>query len=303
MQRGEDAKKSLLEECCLGDQLDGDCAHDAINDNDSISSSSRIDVIQLDVTDETSVSAALKTVQDSLDKGDKTLQGVVSNAGILWGHSLPELMQVCATGVKRVLDAFVPLVKEDGRVIVVTSGLGPLMHSYASQERQAVLMDADSTWEDSLQPMITQCLEAYQQSTSIEDRIAAFDSIQFPGGPFAESAPDFHMYGLAKMFGDAYMLRIAKSYPKLRVTSVDPGLVYTDLILKMPKYAGLAKEETSAQSPSEGVEGTMQLLFDDDGNATAFGKGFGDGSGQLYALNKERKLVFSSIDKMPQKQE
>jgi NADP-dependent 3-hydroxy acid dehydrogenase YdfG len=100
------------------------------------------------------------------------------------------------------------------------------------------------------------------------------------------------MYGLAKMFGDACMLRIANQYPKLRVTSVDPGLVYTDLILKMPKYAGLAKTETSAQTPKEGVQGTMQLLFDDVGE-----------SGKLYALNKERDLVFSDIDKMPQKQE
>lgn len=48
---------------------------------------------------------------------------------ILWGYPLPELMDVCATGMKRMLDAFVPLVEEDGRVIAVTSGLGPLMHS------------------------------------------------------------------------------------------------------------------------------------------------------------------------------
>jgi hypothetical protein len=92
------------------------------------------------------------------------------------------------------------------------------------------------------------------------------------------------------------MLRTAHKFPSLRVTSVDPGLVYTDLILKMPKYAGLQKEETSAQSPKEGVEGTMRLLFEDVGK----GK---EGSGKLYALNKERELVFSPIDRMPQKQE
>lgn len=143
--------------------------------------------------------------------------------------------------------------------------------------------------------MIDECLKAYGSNT-IEERIAAFESISFPGGPFSVAAPDFHMYGLAKMFGDAYMLRIAHQYPKLRVTSVDPGLVYTDLILNMPKYAGLKKEETSAQSPKEGVEATMQLLFDD------VGKGLGEGSGMLFALNKQRELVFSDIDKMPQKQ-
>lgn len=217
-----------------------------------------------------------------------------SNAGILWGYPLPELMDVCATGVKRVLDAFVPIIEDDGRVIVVTSGLGPLMHGYAGEERQKVLMEVNSSWDKSLAPMIDKCIEAYTKTNTIEERIKAFDSISFPGGPFAADAPDFHMYGLAKMFGDAEMVRVAHRNPKLRVTSVDPGLVYTDLILKMPKYSGLKKEETTAQSPAEGVEGTMRLLFDDN-----FGKG--EGSGKLYALTKERELVFSDINKMPQK--
>ena len=90
------------------------------------------------------------------------------------------------------------------------------------------------------------------------------------------------------------MIRLAHQYPNLRVSSYDPGLVYTDLILKMPKYEGLKKSETSAQTPREGVEGTMQLLFNDIAK--------GEESGKLYALNKERELVFSDIDKMPQKQ-
>lgn len=197
---------------------------------------------------------------------------------------------MCATGVGRVLDAFAPLVEDDGRVVVVTSGLGPLMHSYSGEERRDVLIGGG---DDALDAAMEECLAAYAESGSIEERIAAFESLGFPGGPFAESAPDFHMYGIAKMFGDAIMLRTARRYPKLRVNSVDPGLVYTDLILKMPKYAGLAKEETSAQSPEEGVEGSIRLLFDD----------VGEEGGKLFALNKERELVFSDIDKMPQKQE
>ena len=211
-------------------------------------------------------------------------------------------MDVCATGVKRVLDAFVPLVEEDGRVVVVTSGLGPLMHSYAGKERQAALVGDDDSGKDDLVPMMEECLTAYALHDNAEERAAALERIGFPGGPFSDSAPDFHMYGLAKMFGDAYMLRAARKNPKLRVTSVDPGLVYTDLILKMPRYAGKKKEETGAQSPEEGVEATMRLLFDDSGN-DELGKGLGAGSGKLYALNKERELVFSDIDRMPQKQE
>ena len=290
IQRGREAKEALLTEI-NGGNIDAE----------------RIDVLQLDVTSDESVQDAVNTVRLNLgstdnnnEDDDKVLAGVVSNAGILWGYPLPDLMEVCAIGVKRVLDAFVPLCQEDGRVVVVTSGLGPLMHSYASKEHQAAMKSEECTWEETILPMITECITTFEmtEDSPLEERIAAFDKISFGGGPFAESAPDFHMYGLAKMFGDAYMLHVARQYPKLRVTSVDPGLVYTDLILKMPKYAGKEIGDTAAQTPEEGVEGAMRLLFDDDEEDEV---GKGDGSGKLYAM-KDGKLVFSDIDKMPQKQ-
>ena len=110
LKRGEEAKQKLIDEYC------------------SSNGDSRVDVVQLDVTDDASVKSALETVQQKLGEDGK-LSGIVSNAGILWGYPLPELMDVCATGVKRVLDTFTPIIEDDGRVVVVTSGLGPLMHS------------------------------------------------------------------------------------------------------------------------------------------------------------------------------
>ena len=275
VQKGREAKESLLAEC--------GCSPD------------RVDVLQLDVTSDDSIQDAMNTVRLNLSP-DEQLAGVVSNAGILWGYPLPELMEVCAVGVKRVLDAFVPLVEDDGRVVVVTSGLGPLMHSYAGKEHQIALKSDDCTWEETIAPMIEKCISAYDETleSSLEERIAAFEKISFSGGPFADTAPDFHMYGLAKLFGDAYMLHLAKKNRKLRITSVDPGLVYTDLILKMPKYAGKDIGDTTAQTPEQGVEATMRLLFDDKAGSR-------NGSGKLYAM-KDGKLLFCNIDKMPQKQ-
>ena len=188
----------------------------------------RIEVLQLDVTSDESVASAAKCVQDVLQSSpddSKRLYGVVSNAGILWGYPLSELMDVCATGVRRVCDALLPMLQDDGRLIVVSSGLGPLMHGYSSEERQGAMMNPSCTWDETIQPMIDECLETYI-SSSQEDRPKAFEAIGFPGGPFAESAPDFHMYGLSKMFADAYMKALARSHPKLRINSGDPGLVY-----------------------------------------------------------------------------
>mmetsp|Transcript_24786 Transcript_24786/g.34959 ORF Transcript_24786/g.34959 Transcript_24786/m.34959 type:complete len:338 (-) Transcript_24786:219-1232(-) len=272
--RGEEAAASLRKLCADG-------------------GSERVQVIQLDVTSPSSVSSAAKCVQESLGPDGK-LFGVVSNAGILWGYSLPELIDVCSTGVRRVVDEFLPLMEQDGRIIVVSSGLGPLMHGYSSEERQNSMMDPSCTWDGSIEPMIQECLNTYQTTTA-EDRPSAFEQIGFPGGPFAEAAPDFHMYGLSKMFADAYMRSLARSFPKLRITSVDPGLVYTDLILKMDRYKGKEISETGAQTPHQGVEATMRLLF--DSNA-----GSGDTSGQFYAMSKDKtELLHSDINKMPNK--
>jgi len=174
------------------------------------------------------------------------------------------------------------------------------MHSYASQTHQKTFSSADCTYEDVIKPIMTQCLQAYDSTVdSLEQRIKSFESIGFPGGPFADSAPDFHMYGLSKMLADVYMVTLARRYPNLLLVSVDPGLVYTDLILKMPRYEGKEIGETTAQTPHQGVEPTMRLLFD-----TYTQQEKQERSGKLFAMNKDKTdLIFSTIDKMPQKEE
>ena len=201
--------------------------------------SDRIHVIQLDVTDTSSVSQAIDSVKNIL--GNEKLYGVVSNAGILWGYPLSELLNVCTIGVYRVLDGLLPLMQNDGRMIVVSSGLGPLMHEYSSKENQQLLKDPSLTWGQ-IETMMEKCLTVCD-TVQEKDRPAAFEEIGFSGGPFSVAAPDFHMYGLAKMFADAYMLSLSRQYSNLRINSVDPGLVYSDLILKMDRYKGKDIEE------------------------------------------------------------
>lgn len=243
----------------------------------------RAEAVVLDVTDPESVQAAVRHIQTKLSDAEpnKQLYGLVSNAGILWGYSLEEQFQVNARGVRNVLDAFLPITKN--KMIVVSSGLGPLMHSFASEENQAVMNKDDLTWDD-LEELMTKCLLVQDKGPQ------AFEDIGFSGGPFAEAVPDFHMYGLAKMMADAYMQALGKRHDSLQINSCDPGLVYTDLILKMPKYEGQEIDETGAQTPKEGVEAAMRLLFDDSI----------EGSGHFYAMNKEKtKFLKSTIKVKP----
>jgi NAD(P)-dependent dehydrogenase (short-subunit alcohol dehydrogenase family) len=256
------------------------CSRDAVNGANAVKqlSSDRVQAVTLDVTDVASVKAAAQQIQTSLGD-DQKLYGCVSNAGILWGYSLKDQFEVNARGVRNVLDAFLPLVS--GRMIVVSSGLGPLMHSYASDDNKATLNNENLEWSD-LEGLMSKCLTAEGPS--------GFEEIGFPGGAFAEAVPDFHMYGLAKMMADCYMAFLGKKHPELLINSVDPGLVYTDLILKMPKYDGQSIEESGAQTPKQGVEAAMRLLFDEDI----------EGSGHFYAMNKAKDgLLKSTIDVKP----
>jgi len=233
------------------------------------------------VTDRESVRDAARKISERL--GDGKLYGCVSNAGILWGKSLEQQFQVNARGVRGVLDAFLPLMDSTkGRMVVVSSGLGPLMHSYASDDNKLILNNNELEWED-LEALMQFCLSAVELEGGLEEG--------FSGGPFAEAAPDFHKYGLAKMMADAYMKSLGRKHPELQINSCDPGLVYTDLILNMPKYEGKSIDECSgAQTPKQGVEAAMRLLFDNDIR----------GSGHFYAMSKDKsRLLKSTINVKP----
>ena len=80
-------------------------------------------------------------------------------------------------------------------MIVVSSGLGPLMHSFASDANKRILNENDLDWDKDLEPLLEKCLQVKKdQGTS------GFDEIGFSGGPFAEAAPDFHVSDMFVVF-------------------------------------------------------------------------------------------------------
>ncbi|KAG8460732.1 hypothetical protein KFE25_010787 [Diacronema lutheri] len=250
----------------------------------------RVEFVPLDVTSDASVASAVEHVASRLAPG-MHLHGIVSNAGILWGHALAQQLDVNARGARRFVDAFLPLVRPDGgRVVVVSSGMGPLILGYADADRRAALLhSARLRWAE-IDAMAHECAAAHERGGSAE-----LERIGFGGGPFAEAAPDFHHYGLAKMFADAHMASLAHSHPSVCINSCDPGLVWTDLAQSVPRYAGKSREEAGAATPEQGVEAAMRLLFGADGAAGSFA-----GSGRFYAMSKDRSsLLSSSIDRRP----
>ncbi|MFO0670056.1 MAG: SDR family NAD(P)-dependent oxidoreductase [Polyangiaceae bacterium] len=95
----------------------------------------RLAVVPIDVADERSVASARARVQDLL--GAEQLYGLVNNAGLGGESSLAEILAVNALGVRRVTEAFLPMLERGvGRVVNVTSASGPTFVAGCSPEMQ-----------------------------------------------------------------------------------------------------------------------------------------------------------------------
>ncbi|KAF8768463.1 Estradiol 17-beta-dehydrogenase 2 like protein [Argiope bruennichi] len=103
--------------------------------------SKRLQILQIDVTDDDSVGAAVQFVKDNLDTSE--LWAIINNAGIQKGfltelssiQDFKDTMEVNAIGPVRVTKAFLPLLRQSrGRVVNVASMAGrielPMCASY-----------------------------------------------------------------------------------------------------------------------------------------------------------------------------
>jgi NAD(P)-dependent dehydrogenase (short-subunit alcohol dehydrogenase family) len=215
----------------------------------------RVEVIELDVSDDASVAAAREAVQGKL-AGDK-LYGVVNNAGIgLRSSDLAGVLNVNARGTRRVCEAFLPLLTPDGgRVVNVTSASGPNFVSRCSPERQQLLTSPDVEWAQ---------IDALMEEA---ERLAETD------GDFdAAGLGDGDAYGLSKACGNAYTLLLAREHPQLRVNACTPGFIESDMTRPFLEKSGASAADVGMKSPKEGTRSAMFLLFGEpEGNGRYYG--------------------------------
>jgi len=160
-------------------------------------SEGRLEFLPIDVTVDRSVRAAADRLAARFGTSNP-LWGIVNNAGIASG-SASEILNVNAYGVKRVCDAFLPMLDPTGRIVNISSGVGPGYVRRASAQDQALLCDPAVTWE---------ALERYIQSKG-----------SYPENP----------YGLSKAILNAYTMLLALANPGLAINACSPGYIRTDL--------------------------------------------------------------------------
>jgi NAD(P)-dependent dehydrogenase (short-subunit alcohol dehydrogenase family) len=202
----------------------------------------RIAVVPLDVSDDDSVAEAAKVVA-ALYPGDSTpLYGIVNNAGVGYGvGSLLDTLQVNTYGMRRVTEAFLPLIQSKGRVVNVTSAAGPMFVASCSQARQDFFVDAQVTWAD---------LDALmKESLPLDGDSAAFSE---------KGLGDGNTYGFSKACANSYTLLLARENPSITVSACTPGYIETDLTRA---YAVANNREVADMGMKQPADGTKSALF------------------------------------------
>lgn len=221
----------------------------------------RVQVLQLDVADEAKVTAAAGQVVAQFG-GDSPLYGVVNNAGV--GYPASELLptlQVNTYGVRRVCQAFVPLLQpKGGRVVTLTSAAGPSFVATCGAERQRVLTDPAVTWE-TIEAFMAECLSVVGGESAFESR-----------GLGSGSA-----YGISKACANAYVIALARDNPGLVINACTPGFIETDLTRPMATSRGMSPAEMGMKPPIDGTVSALYLLF-----------GAPQGSGHYYGSDAVR---------------
>jgi len=187
----------------------------------------KIKVVQLDVTDDASVSAAKAEI--AKDLGEEKLYALVNNAGTGLAHNV-DAQTIISTnyhGVKRVTAAFLPLVAS--RIVNVGSGAGP--------------------------SFVNKCTSAAIKNILVSDD-ASIEAIE---GCLTDGLPLDSMqgYGVSKACVAAYTNWMARQHPGLTISCCTPGFINTAIV------QGFGATKT----PEEGTRAIRHCLFEEVGGS------------------------------------
>lgn len=212
-----------------------------------------VEVVALDVTNDASVAAAAEHI-----KGKGGLDALVNNAGGAAGmgyttHAdLTDTVSLNFHGVVRVTQAFLPLLSDGGRVVMVSSAAGPSFVATCAAERQALLCKPSVTL-----PEINALLdEAVAISAAAQDAAGAATA-------YAAAGLGVASYGLSKAALNAYAMCVAHEHPRLKVNGCTPGFIETDLTRAFASGMGKTPAEMGMKPAEAGAAVVVGLVLGD----------------------------------------
>jgi len=231
--RGEDAIKQIVEK--LGEKI-----------------RSRLELVHIDVTSDSSVSTAVKTILAK--HGSEPLYGLVNNAG---GNSdTPRgYLELNSYSVRRVCEAFLPLLqKNKGRIVQISSAAGPSFVSKCSRTNQDIFVNKEVTWAEVEQRFILPFLTVLEDKSLDEEQKKA---------SLANKGLGDSPYGMAKACVNAYTIELSRRNPTLLINACTPGWIQSDLTLPYAKKMGKTPEELGIAPVEKGTVACNYLMMGD----------------------------------------
>jgi NAD(P)-dependent dehydrogenase (short-subunit alcohol dehydrogenase family) len=199
---------------------------------------SNVKIVQLDVTDQASVDAAVKHIEHEYGHVDV----LINNSGIA---SVDErdvsegVMQVNVLGVQRMNDAFLPLllksVNKDVKplIIIVSSEVGTWFPYSATDAQLKQLIVSPEQWtQDTAKILVDDYLDSMDASHATKYSWKT------------DPAMMFMTYSVSKTLASAYSRYYAHAHPEVRVAVVCPGFTATNL----NSYRGTRPVEMGGES-------------------------------------------------------
>ena len=202
-----------------------------------------------------SVLAAAEDVSKRFGAG--SLYACVNNAGVADAEPR-EIVDVNLYGVKRVSDAFVPLLaRPGGRLVHISSGSGPMFVAALSPDRMLFFVNPSGTWGDidaAAQSFLADADAALKGGDAL-----AWAGVTAPG----EGEVKYAAYGFSKAALNVLTMQQARAWPEVLVTACSPGFIVTDLTGAMMARRGSTPEAAGALPPDKGTIAPWKLLFGD----------------------------------------
>ena len=203
----------------------------------------RIEVVEIDVARDESVRRAAEQVREAV--GGEALYGIVNNAGTGIGSGdLAQVLDVNTRGLHRVCTAMIPLLREGGRIVNVTSAAGPSFVSACSPDRQRFFTRPDVSWRE-IDALMKECVEI------------AGDEEAFSSRGLSDGSP----YGLSKACANVYTTSLAREHPGLVINACTPGFIATDMTRQYEQGRGQSLAAMGAKTPREGASCPLFLLL------------------------------------------
>lgn len=216
----------------------------------------RLELLQLDVSSQDSVDRAVKWVKDKFGTATP-MYGLINNAGGIL-DSVRQTLELNTFGLRRVCEAFLPLIQADGgRIVQVSSASGPNYVATCSTEVQAWLAGREITWAQIQDKLIKPSLSIVENSElSDEEKKSSLASLGLGEAGMAG-------YGLSKAAVNGYTVELSNRYPALFINSCTPGFIETDLTQLWVSQSGKSPAEMGMKSPEAGAACPVYLAMAD----------------------------------------